>query len=74
MSQPEVEKDSSGMKSYAKYSSVAFQMIASVGVMAALGWYLDGYLELEKNYLTALFSLIGVLAGLYLVLKEIISK
>lgn len=67
------DNDATGMKKYAKYSGIAFQMIASVGIMAALGWWLDGYFNMEKPYLTALCSLIGVIAGLYVVIKEVTS-
>lgn len=74
MNENKQKSNESGMKGYARYSSVAFQMIASVGIMAAIGWWLDGYVRTEKPYFTAAFSLVGVIAGLYLVIKEVTKK
>lgn len=56
-----------------KYSGMAFQMIAIIFVITFLGKRLNDYWELDPPYVTALFALLGVLAALYLTLKDIIN-
>lgn len=62
------------VKKLAQYSGVAGQMIGSVGLMALIGWWLDEYYQTEKPYFTMVFSLLGVIAGLYFVVKEVTKK
>lgn len=59
---------------YLKYSSLGFQMIASIGGMAWLGHYLDGRWTLETPWMTILFSLLGVTASIYLLIKQISNE
>ncbi len=57
---------------YLKFTSVAFQMMFLIGGGALLGQYLDGNKEGFATY-TIIFSLLGVFAGMYLVIKEAIQ-
>ena len=59
--------------SYMKYSGMAFQMIAIIFVITFLGKRLNDYWELDPPVVTALFALIGVMAALYLTLKDFIN-
>lgn len=59
--------------SYMKYSGMAFQMIAIIGVITYLGKRLNDHWALDPPYITALFALIGVLTALYLTLKDFIN-
>jgi len=56
-----------------KYSGMAFQMIAIIGVITYVGTRLNDYWELDPPIVTALFALFGVLAALYLTLKDFIN-
>ena len=56
---------------FGKYLAVTSQMTGAIIGMAALGYFLDHYFEIEKHYLTLVFSLIGVFAGLYLLMKGV---
>jgi F0F1-type ATP synthase assembly protein I len=53
---------------------MAFQLLATLGVGAFIGQQLDARLQTPKPYLTALFVLLGLFAGLYLILKDLIAR
>ncbi len=61
-------------KAYIKYSSVAFQMIASILLGAFSGKLMDRYFMFEKPYLTLIGMLLGLLIGFYLILKDLKTK
>ena len=52
---------------------MAFQMIATIGVGAFVGYKLDAYFATEKKYFTAAFSLLFTIIALYLSLKDFIN-
>lgn len=56
---------------YLKYSGLAFQLAATIGVGAFIGFKLDEWANFEKQYLTALFAILFTLAGLYIALKDL---
>ncbi|MBN1132440.1 MAG: AtpZ/AtpI family protein [Bacteroidales bacterium] len=62
------------MKSYARYSGMAFQMIAVILIFFWAGSKLDKRSAFEKPVYTAVFTILGVFAGLYLSLKDFIRK
>lgn len=61
------------LNAYAKYSGLAIQMGAIIGVSVFLGQYLDGVLAFETPWLTIVLSLLGVFVSLYIVIKEVIK-
>ncbi|MGB0522709.1 MAG: AtpZ/AtpI family protein [Flammeovirgaceae bacterium] len=56
---------------YIKYSTMGFQMIASILICAWLGNYLDEYLNTNKAYFTLLLMLLGVLTSIILLIRGI---
>ena len=56
---------------YLKYSGLAFQLAAIIGIGAFIGFKLDQWANFDKQYLTALFAIIFTLAGLYIALKDL---
>ena len=50
--------------SYVKYTSVAFQMLATIGVFAFIGYKIDEKTQSTKHIFTAIFGLIGVIVSL----------
>lgn len=56
---------------YLKYSGLAFQLGATIGIGAFIGFKLDQWANFDKQYLTALFAILFTLAGLYIVLKDL---
>ncbi len=53
---------------------MAFQMIIIIGIMAFVGVKLDERRGGERPIFTAILSLLGVLAALYIALKDFIRK
>ena len=62
------------MKSYVKYSGMAFQMVAIILIFYWAGSKLDERAANEKPVYTAILSLLGVFVGLYVSLKDFIFK
>jgi len=58
--------------SYMKYTGLAFQLAATIGVGALIGYKLDERMGNETQYLTALFVIIFAIAGLYIALKDLL--
>lgn len=56
---------------YAQYSSIAFQLLASIGLFAYLGQKIDDYYTTQTPIFTALMAIVGIAAGLYLVVKQV---
>lgn len=67
------EKAGKEMGSYAKFSGVAFQMIAVIGVFAFAGYKIDEAGNHKVKWATAALSLIGVFISLYIVIRSVKS-
>jgi F0F1-type ATP synthase assembly protein I len=65
-------KKTSGLKSFARYSSMGFQMIATILIFYWAGSKLDERSAGEKPLYTAILTVVGVLAGIYIGLKDFI--
>ena len=64
------KKDTSPLKSYAKYSGIAFKM-AIIIVIGTLGGYkLDEYFGIEKHIITLFLSLLSVVLAIYVVIND----
>lgn len=61
------------INSYAKFSGVAFQMIAVIGVFAFAGYKIDESMAHQVKWVTAVLSLIGVFIALYIVIRSVKS-
>jgi F0F1-type ATP synthase assembly protein I len=64
----------SGLKSFARFSGMGFQMIAIILLFYWAGSKLDQRAASEKPVYTAILTVLGVFAGLYIVLKDFIGK
>ena len=64
----------SGLNSFVRYSGMGFQMVAIILLFYWAGSKLDERAGNEKPAYTAILSLLGVFAGLYIVLKDFIFK
>ncbi|WP_421873915.1 AtpZ/AtpI family protein [Marinoscillum sp.] len=58
---------------YIKYTSLGFQMIATILLGVFGGMYLDEYFEMSFPAFTAGLSLFSVIASMYLAIKELIQ-
>ncbi|RZL00038.1 MAG: AtpZ/AtpI family protein [Hymenobacter sp.] len=57
------------LRSFAKYSGIAFQMLATIGLSAWAGTWLDGHFHTKNPWWTIGLMLFGVLAALYQVIR-----
>ena len=58
---------------YAKYSNMAIQMAAIIGLGCWGGYKLDQYYSNKTPVFTIILSLVSIFAALYLTLKDFIS-
>ena len=66
------EKSSKNPNVALRYSGMAFQMIAIIGVITFIGVKVNDYFGAEPPYITAIFALLSIFAALYLTLKDLI--
>lgn len=71
--QQEESENGRKINSYAKFSGIAFQMIAVIGVFAFAGYKIDEATGHTIKWATAALSLIGVFIALYIVIRSVKS-
>ncbi len=67
------KKQNSGFKNYAKYSSIAFQMLFIILIGVFGGIKLDKYLNWDFPVFTVVFSILSVIFSIYYAIKDIIK-
>lgn len=68
------EKDknkNSQLKNWAIFTGIAFQMGATIFICAWIGKKLDEKYPMDKNWFTIGFVLFGLVASVYVVLKQL---
>jgi len=70
MEQPKKEKNK--LKAYAKYSNIAFQMIAIILIGTFGGLKLDEFLNWGIPVFTILFSILSVFIAIYISIKDVL--
>ncbi|MCX7548813.1 AtpZ/AtpI family protein [Xanthomarina sp. F1114] len=75
MSKKEEQKreKSKSLSSYAKYSSIAFQMFVIIGIGAFVGVKLDDAFPNKYNAYTIILSLVFVIFAIVFVIRRIIA-
>ncbi|WP_276367817.1 AtpZ/AtpI family protein [Chryseolinea sp. H1M3-3] len=68
---PSPNKKLKTYNSYLKYSSLAFQLLAAIGVLGWLGYKLDQYLQIKFPAFMLLFGLIAFGGMMYQVYRSI---
>jgi uncharacterized membrane protein len=61
------------MSAYAKYTGLAVQMIAVIGIFTFAGYKIDEAAQHTTKWVTAAMSLAGVFISLYLVFRSVKS-
>lgn len=69
-------KDESGNASrsfgnYAKFTGIAFQMMAIIGGFAIVGYKLDQWYEHRIQWMTAIACVLGVCLSIYQVVRQL---
>ncbi len=59
------------VNNFARYSAISFQMLATIGLFAFVGYKLDEHFGNKTPIVTALMSLTGVVISLYQVVKQL---
>ncbi len=59
------------INNFAKYSAISFQMLATIGLFAFIGYKIDGYKNSKMPLFTAGLSLVGVAVAMYQVVKQL---
>ncbi len=67
------EKEKNKLKGYAKYSNMAFQMIAIIVGGTFGGWKLDEYLSWGFPVFTIVLSLLSVVIAIYISVKDLLK-
>ncbi|GIV31005.1 MAG: hypothetical protein KatS3mg029_0356 [Saprospiraceae bacterium] len=57
-----------------RYSGMAFQLVILIAIGAYVGRLLDDHFQTDKPYLTALSVVVFLLAGLYLILRDLLRS
>jgi hypothetical protein len=65
--------DKRPLSNYAKFTGIAFQMIAVIGLFAFAGYKIDEAANHRVKWVTAALSLVGVFISLYIVIKSVKS-
>jgi len=71
---PMGENEKGNRTNFVKYTGLGFQMLATIGICAFAGYKIDEYRDSEKLIFTALLGLLGVVASLYQVVRQLNSK
>ncbi|HEB62617.1 MAG TPA: AtpZ/AtpI family protein [Bacteroidetes bacterium] len=62
------------MKNYARYSGMAFELLALILIMVFAGKKLDAYFDNKKSFLTAALVVFGVIGYMVRLYYEITKK
>jgi F0F1-type ATP synthase assembly protein I len=62
------------LNDYAKYSSIALQMLVIILLGVLGGVKLDGWLNLKFPVFTVILSLLSVIIAIYSVVKDLLKK
>lgn len=71
--EPSKEKKKA-LKAYARYSSIAFQMLVIILAGVFGGRELDHWLDMGFPVFTLIFTILGVLLAIYSVIRDLLRK
>ena len=66
-------KGDKAINAYAKYTGLAFQMIAIIGIFAFAGYKIDQAAHHDTKWATASLALAGVFISLFIVIRSVRS-
>ena len=66
-----LESEKKALSSYAKYTGVAFQMMAIIGASAFIGYKADQYYDHKTQWVTALACVLGVCLSIYQTIRQL---
>ena len=66
-----IETEKQALNSYVKYTGVAFQMMAIIGLSAYIGYKTDQYYEHKTQWVTAIACVLGVFLSIYQTIRQL---
>ena len=70
---PESNKKSNPLKEYSKFSSLAFQMLAIIGILVWFGLWLDQTYRGGKPLYVLIGTVLGISSSFYLIFKSVLN-
>ncbi|MBB4602382.1 F0F1-type ATP synthase assembly protein I [Hymenobacter luteus] len=71
---PDSEGNSDRMRAVARYSGIAAQMIATIGLSTWAGYWLDKHFQTKTPWFTLSLMLLGLFAALYNVIRSVTKE
>jgi len=71
MVKPQNNQNKNKATNFAKYSGIAFQMLATIGVFSFIGYKIDENRAGSKMIFTAILGLVGVVVSLFSVIRSL---
>lgn len=65
--------DKQSLNAYLKYTGVAFQMMAIIGLAAFIGYKIDQYYQHNTQWVTAISCVLGVFLSIYQTIRQLKS-
>ena len=66
-----IKAEKQALNSYVKYTGVAFQMMAIIGLSAYIGYKTDQYYEHKTQWVTAIVCVLGVFLSIYQTIRQL---
>ncbi|MFA6126456.1 MAG: AtpZ/AtpI family protein [Bacteroidales bacterium] len=70
-SRNKLENEKRSLKDYARYSNLAFKLIAVILAAFFIGWQVDKWINTGFPIFTLIFSITGIILSLYLLIKDL---
>ncbi|TGD78379.1 AtpZ/AtpI family protein [Hymenobacter wooponensis] len=67
----EADSSSDRLRSFARYSGIGIQMLATIGLSTWAGYWLDGHFQTKTPWFTVALMLLGLFAALYNVIRSV---
>jgi hypothetical protein len=71
MINPEKDQQKKEVNNFAKYSGMAFQMLATIGLFTFIGYQIDKNRKSDQPLFTALLGFLGVVVSLYMTIRSL---
>ena len=71
MTEPKKNSEIKEARNFVKYSGIAFQMLATIGIMTFVGYKIDENRESKQQIFTAIFGLVGVIVSLVQIVRSL---
>lgn len=65
------DSEKQGLNNYIKYTGLAFQMMAIIGLSAFIGYKIDQFYEHQTQWVTAIACVLGVILSIYQTIKQL---